>query len=110
MVVLYLFLMVLSILVFSAVLVHILDWKYYKPVYYEVKGRRLFNVLGLVSTSDGTDDGYGSFIWFYRSGDFKLSEGVYLFNNIITYLDPYSFYWFLKYKKLMTRTDIKTIY
>jgi len=39
------------------------------------------------------------FIWFTDKNDFKLKDGHYLNNSIITYFCPYSLYWYIKYYK-----------
>ena len=53
-------------------------------------------------------DAYG-FVWFVDRDSFELTHKVYLHNNLVTRLDPYSLYWWLKYKKFFRGMDVKKL-
>ncbi|MFW6009558.1 MAG: hypothetical protein ACOCP8_09880 [archaeon] len=49
-------------------------------------------------------------IWFIKNNDFYLGNGEYLHNFFISYLSPYTLYWFLKYKKWFNKNiDLEKI-
>lgn len=89
-------LLIILLFVFSAILTLFLNWKYYKSIYntLEVKNfEKANNEYNQVKTKND------KIIWFVNKNDFKLNDGVYLHNSIVTYFDPYSLYWYIKYKK-----------
>ncbi len=94
----------LGIFILSSILVRIPDYKYYKSSYYALKRA--------VMTQKGVTPYYQT--WFYDKqtdrkiiyfGDRKSFAinflSSFIHNSFITYLDPYTLYWYIKYRKLI---------
>jgi len=93
------FLFVISVIIFSAVLASVAvlwgDMSYYKRVYKTLPTKDFCLNISLVYADKR------NFIWFVDDKDFCLSrrDSVYLFNKFFTFLNPYSAYWYFKYKR-----------
>ena len=83
---------ILSILILSSTLVLFRNYPYYKKVYNELNKYEFIINNDLVYTKNY------SFIWFIKDNDFKLTNNIYLNSSIVTYFNPYSLYWLIKYK------------
>lgn len=94
--------------IIASILVNIPDYKTYKEVYYKLDEINFKTCIDLIVS----DDIYHNIIWFTDKNDFKLSNNVYIHNDfILTYLDPYTLYWFIKYKRwFKNNPKIKELY
>lgn len=94
----YLVITILAILIFSAVssamIVSYPHWKYYPKLYillnkddwYHPVEDQWWNIYDKDAT------------YFEDDNSICLTKGIYLHNNFVTFLDPYSRYWYFKYK------------
>lgn len=87
------------VLTLSSVLVLGWQWKYYRKVYKKLpymKFKELRYKLHYLLESEDEQ-----FIWFVNKDDFLLSrkDTIYLHNAWFIMFDPYSLYWWLKYRK-----------
>ncbi len=85
----------LYIFVGGAIYVNKSKWKYYKPIYKSLNKDDWY--LMLTQWWNKKDDNQ---IYFTDNGSIMLAEGIYFHpeNWTITHLDPYTLYWYLKYK------------
>lgn len=89
----------LFIMTLSSVLMLLCQWKYYRKVYKRLPYMKfkvaVFKEYNQVRSEDE------SFIWFANKDDFLLSrkDGIYLHNRWFIMFDPYSLYWWFKYRK-----------
>lgn len=83
---------ILSILILSSTLVLFVNYPYYKKIYNQLSNYEFIIGEDIVYTKNR------SFIWFIKDNDFKLTNNVYLYSSFVTYFDPYSLYWLIKYK------------
>lgn len=97
--ILLLLLVTFSILSLASVITLWSNFKYYKLVYKSLDVNNFTpaydSEYNLVYSKDG------NMIWFSNKNAFLLDDkrGVYIHNSFVTFLNPYSLYWFLKYKK-----------
>lgn len=88
----------LFILSLICIVVNLFLGKSYKlPEYYRQLPTKRFKAAAikeynLVSSTDGR------VIWHANSNDFKVDHDTYLHSAFFVYLDPYSFYWLIKYR------------
>jgi|SRR6185437_7433717 len=94
-----LFLIILLLLtpVISSLIVLRKSFKYYKPIYDELKNCSIKNTYSDLVYFNNINQS----IWFKDDDNFKLTDEVYLHNYFPTYFGIYSWYWLIKYKKLM---------
>ena len=97
MILLFITLTLLFVFSFSAVLTLCSGYYSYKNVYKTLKNRKFYrNDTQIYSHEFGQkEDG---FVWFLDDNHFKLNKSVYIHASFPTYLDPYSFYWLIKYR------------
>lgn len=93
---------ILSILILSSTLVLFRNYPYYKKVYNELNKYEFIIDDDLVYTRDR------HFVWFIKDNDFKLTKNVYLHSFFVTYCDPYSLYWLIKYKNWFNK-NVKSL-
>ncbi len=77
------------------------QWRHYKRVYETLSSQTFYRDRDQVynySLHNPVDDN-NVIVWFSNGGEFQLAKNVYLHNTIVTILDPYSCYWYLKYRK-----------
>ena len=87
--------------VFASIMTNFHKWKYYKKIYDDLPNKKFYlweSVDGNTITEDENLYITGKF-YRWRNGHYELQKGVYLNRNLITYFDPYSLYWLLKYDK-----------
>lgn len=96
--VLYIFLLIIGILSFSSIITLCTQYESYRKVYKSLKYRTFYKNGSQIYSYKlrNRDDG---FVWFTDDNSFKLEKFNYLQNQFYTYLDPYSLYWLLKYRK-----------
>ena len=88
-------------LIFASVMTNFNKWKYYKKVYDELPNKKFYlweSVDGNTITEDDKGHVPGKF-YRWRNGHYELQKGVYLNRNLITFFDPYSLYWLLKFDR-----------
>jgi len=79
------------------------SWRYYKSTYKKFpKYVPKLNDDQVYFMKNNDDNGI-NIVWFVKEGDFKLKTNKYIHNAWFTYFDPYTLYWFLKYKKWMKK-------
>ncbi len=101
-------------LIFASVMTNFNKWKYYKKVYDELPNKKFYlweSADGNTITEDENLHIPGKF-YRWRNGHYELDKGVYLNRNLITFFDPYSLYWLLKFDRYfkynpVTDTDKK---
>lgn len=87
------------------------DFYYYKSKY------NMLSELEYKVVSVGSDyhikgydkDGDERFLWFYPDNTFKIGPWNYLHNAAFTFCNPYSHYWYIKYKKYTTEVILPTL-
>ncbi len=91
-------LFLLFVFSFSAVLTLCSGYGSYRKVYKTLKNRKFYRNDTQIYSHEWRqkDDG---FVWFLDDNHFKLDKSVYIHASFVTYLDPYSFYWLIKYRK-----------
>lgn len=96
--VLFIFLAIFLILTFSSFLTLCSGYGSYKKVYKSLKQRKFYRNRSQVYSHEFNkkDDG---FVWFLDDNHFALEKNIYLHASFITFLDPYSFYWLIKYRR-----------
>lgn len=90
-------LIVLSIGVFASIMTLMGDYKYYKKTYKELPN--LIFTKAHDSLYNQVTSQNRNVIWFANKNDFKIGPFNYIHNSFITYLNPYTLYWFYRYKK-----------
>lgn len=86
------------VLILMAISTYVLypDFKHYKKNYNNLKSMRFYkDEWRAYSNYDNT------FIWFENNGGFMICPHVYISNDFVTYLSPYSLYWLIKYQRYM---------
>lgn len=90
-------LIALGIVILSSILTLIPDYKYYNKTYKELPNlifkEASCSRYNYVASKDH------KVIWFANEDSFKLTNIHYIHNSFYTYLNPYSLYWLIKYKK-----------
>lgn len=74
-------------------------WGKYKSQFKRVTNRKYVRNRDQVYLADESDWRDYGFAWFLSSDDFAIGQKTYLHNSYYTYLDPYSFYWLVKYRR-----------
>lgn len=100
--------------IFASVMTNFNKWKYYKKVYDDLPNKKFYlweSADGNTITEDENFHIPGKFCRL-RSGHYELQKNVYLNRNLITFFDPYSLYWLLKFDRYfkynpVTDTDKK---
>lgn len=89
--------LILGSFVFASVTTNFTKWKYYKKVYKELPNKKFILWLSNGGFSSKESDSTKKFFRF--TNGYELQKGVYLHRNLITYFDPYSLYWLLKFDR-----------
>ena len=87
--------------VFASIMTNFNKWKYYKKVYDDLPNKKFYlweSVDGNTITEDENLYITGKF-YRWKNRQYELQKGVYLERNLITYFDPYSLYWLLKFDR-----------
>ena len=87
--------------IFASVMTNFNKWKYYKKVYDELPNKKFYlweSADGNTITEDENLHIPGKF-YRWRNGHYELQKGIYLNRNLITFFDPYSLYWLLKFDR-----------
>ena len=89
--------------IFASVTTNFTKWKYYKKVYDGLPNKKFIlweSADGNSFSSEGED--MDTKFFRFRSNSllgYQLLSGVYLHRNFMTYFDPYSLYWLLKFDR-----------
>lgn len=83
--------------VFASMITLMRDYKYYKRTYDELPNLRFREAYNSLYNQVISEN--GNVIWFANKNDFKIGPSNYIHNTFITYFNPYTLYWFYKYKK-----------
>lgn len=89
--------LILGSFVFASVTTNFTKWKYYKKVYKELPNKKFILWLSNGGFSSKESDSTKKFFRF--TNGYELQKGVYLNRNLITFFDPYSLYWLLKFDR-----------
>jgi hypothetical protein len=73
-------------------------WKYYKITYNKLPFLTPYLNHDMVCFQEKKHS-ENDIIWFSDKNDFKISSNKYLHGFFITYFDPVSLYWLIKYRK-----------
>ena len=97
---------------FASIMVNFHKWKYYKKVYDDLPNKKFILWESADGNSLSSDEPYEKRFYRRRGGSYQLSERIYLNRDIMTYFDPYSLYWLLKFDRYfkynpVTDTDKK---
>ena len=77
----------------------------YSKVYKSLKNKTFYIYQDVVySHKYGEEDDY--FVYFLNEKGFTLSKNTDLHNAYFTYFDPYSLYWYIKYRRFFNEIDI----
>lgn len=91
------------ILVFSlaSVLTLLPNYIFYKKIYNELENTKFYLLGKEIITSNNilNINKPNSIEYFLNEKHIKLRDSVYLHSGWLTFLDPYSYYWLLKYRK-----------
>lgn len=98
-------LIVLLVFTFSSMVVLFPTFKYYKKSYDNLKNKTFFRLDDLVFIDEVGEISADTFIWFKKPNSFLISKGVYLHNSIVTFSNPYSLYWLLKFQRFMKNSE-----
>ena len=98
--------------VFASIIVNFHKWKYYKKVYEDLPNKKFILWESADGNSLSSDEPYEKRFYRYRGGSYQLLERIYLNRDIVTYFDPYSLYWLLKFDRYfkynpVTKTEEK---
>ena len=98
----------LLICVLSAILANIPDYKYYRKIYCQLPS------MTFVKNGDQVYANFNGwnpdFVWFVKRNDFQLTENHYIHSGSMTNYDPYTFYWWMKYKRWFKKNvDINSL-
>ena len=82
--------------IMASIFINFKNYKYYRKIFKELPKKTFYINITQVYDSNKL---FTEFTWFINSNDFCLSEtkDIYIHNQFFTYLDPYSFYWLVKY-------------
>jgi hypothetical protein len=95
--------MPLIIVVSSIILLHS-RYKYYASGYLRMKLIKFVKYKDQLWDSADTTNGFTVFL---NKFSFQIEEGVFLHNHWVTYCDPYSLYWLLKYQRWIKQEIIR---
>ena len=84
---------------FASIMVNFHKWKYYKKVYDDLPNKKFIIWESADGNSFSSDEPYKERFFSLRNGSYELLERVYLNRDIMTYFDPYSLYWLLKFDR-----------
>lgn len=84
----------LAVFILAAIIVNFRKWKSYKTIYKTLPEKHFMLHFGVII--DESDD----FVFWLDGKSFTLSypKNIYLHNSIVTYFDPYSLFWYIKYR------------
>lgn len=95
----------ISILSFASIVMNVNEYRHYKRVYKQLPYRKFYRNFGHVYCHAYNEKDNG-FVWFCDENSFCLDGKVYLHNNLVTFLDPFSFYWLCKYQRWFRKNVI----
>ena len=84
---------------FASIMVNFHKWKYYKKVYDDLPNKKFIIWESVDGNSFSSDEPYEERFFSLKSKSYQLTERIYLHKDIMTYFDPYSLYWLLKFDR-----------
>ena len=85
--------------IFASIMVNFHKWKYYKKVYDDLPNKKFIIWESADGDSFSSDEPYEKRFFSLKSKSYQLSEMVFLHRDLMTYFDPYSLYWLLKFDR-----------
>jgi len=89
---------VLFIFAISTIIVNFPTYKYYKPIFeklptmkFEIHSDQVWSVSDM------------DFVYFIDDGTIKLTSGEYIHSGSLSYFDPYSLYYYIKFNRYMKK-------
>ena len=97
---------------FASIMVNFHKWKYYKKIYDDLPNKKFIIWESADGNSFSSDEPYEKRFFSLKSKSYQLTERIYLHRDIMTYFDPYSLYWLLKFDRYfkynpVTKTEEK---
>ena len=97
---------------FASIMVNFHKWKYYKKVYDDLPNKKFIIWESADGNSFSSDEPYEKRFFSLKSKSYQLTERIYLHKDVMTYFDPYSLYWLLKFDRYfkynpVTKTEEK---
>lgn len=97
---------------FASIMVNFHKWKYYKKVYEDLPNKKFIIWESADGNSFSSDEPYEKRFFSLKSKSYQLTERIYLHKDVMTYFDPYSLYWLLKFDRYfkynpVTKTEEK---
>ena len=98
--------------VFASIMTNFNKWKYYKKVYDDLPNKKFIIWESADGNSFSSDEPYEKRFFSLKSKSYQLTERIYLHRDVMTYFDPYSLYWLLKFDRYfkynpVTKTEEK---
>ncbi len=84
---------------FASIMVNFHKWKYYKKIYDDLPNKKFIIWESADGNSFSSDEPHEERFFSRRNGSYELSEKIYLHKDVMTYFDPYSLYWLLKFDR-----------
>jgi len=84
---------------FASIMVNFHKWKYYKKVYDDLPNKKFIIWESSDGNSFSSDEPYEKRFFSLKSKSYQLTERIYLHKDVMTYFDPYSLYWLLKFDR-----------
>jgi hypothetical protein len=85
--------------VFASIMTNFHKWKYYKKVYEDLPNKKFIIWESADGNSFSSDEPYEKRFFSLKGKSYQLTERIYLNRDIMTYFDPYSLYWLLKFDR-----------
>lgn len=96
-----------SLMTIGAMAYNIRRYHFYRKIYKSLKDKTFVRIDTIVYSCD--EQGF-EFVWFMNQNSFLLLPKVPLINMPLTFFDPYSLYWLVKYQKWCKKNiDLNTI-
>jgi len=97
---------------FASIMVNFHKWKYYKKIYDDLPNKKFIIWESADGNSFSSDEPYEKRFFSLKSKSYQLTERIYLHKDVMTYFDPYSLYWLLKFDRYfkynpVTKTEEK---
>lgn len=84
---------------FASIMVNFHKWKYYKKVYDDLPNKKFILWESADGNNFSSDEPYRKRFFSLKSKSYQLTERIYLHKDVMTYFDPYSLYWLLKFDR-----------
>ena len=92
--------------VFASIMTNFHKWKYYKKVYDDLPNKKFIIWESTDGNSFSSDEPYEKRFFSLKSKSYQLTERIYLHKDVMTYFDPYSLYWLLKFDRYFKNNPV----